>query len=515
MKLRPYQDEAVEAIRNEFARGKKSTLLVLPTGTGKTITFGMVARKTILRGNKVLVLAHREELINQAVDKLFELGITSGIEKAQSHARSLFEPDCVIATVQTMQRQRLESWKPDHFKLVITDEAHHATASTYQKIYKHFRSAYHLGVTATADRADEDELCDVFESVAYEMSLWEAMKAPDPGPYLCRLKFVQCDVQIDLRSIRTTAGDFNLGDLEEVITPAIDTLANAIRQEIGDRRTLVFTPDVGSSQAMASALSSLGLAAEASWGNDSGRKDKVNRLHSGATQVLCNCALLTEGFDCPEIAAVVLCRPTKSRLLFSQMVGRGTRLANGKTDCLIVDFDYQTVKHDLVKPVELFDTTHTDIEALACAQEILVAEPGVDLMDAIERGERVHQERSILRVKARERDVKYRKVSYDPLDVCDTLGMLSRGFKAPENTANRATEKQVEILAKKGVTGAEMLSKRKASDMIGILFDRQNRGLATLKQVSWLISKGVEPGTARALKFEEAHARLDTLFRKR
>ena len=170
----------------------------LPTGCGKTITFGMITRKAIEKGNKVLILAHRGELIDQAAEKLCTLGVDAQIEQASSYARSVWEPDCVVGTVQTLRGKRLESWPRDYFRLIVTDEAHHATADTYQAIYEHF-NALHLGVTATADRADEDSLSDVFESVAYEYSLWDAMRAPHPGPYLCRLTFVQCDLQIDLR----------------------------------------------------------------------------------------------------------------------------------------------------------------------------------------------------------------------------------------------------------------------------------------------------------------------------
>ncbi len=512
--LRPYQWEAIDAVRAEFAKGRQSTLVILPTGTGKTITFGMVTRKTIAKGGKVLILAHREELIQQADDKLSKLGIVSAIEKASCYARALFEPDCVIATVQTMQKKRLESWSPDYFRLIITDEAHHATAKSYQAIYKHFAPAFHLGVTATADRADEDELSDVFESVAYELSLWDAMRAPPPGPYLCRIKFVQCDVQVDLRSIRTTGGDFNQGDLEEAIKPKIEILANAVRQEIDQRKTLIFTPDVGSGQGMASALSSLGFKAEASWGADPERKRKIAELHAGNIQILCNCALLTEGFDCPDIAAIVLCRPTQSRPLYAQMVGRGTRMAPGKDDCLIVDFDYLTAKHDLVKPVELFDTTHTDVEALACAQELLLKEPGIDLMEAIERGEKISEERKILRIRARERTVKYKKVCYDPMAVFDTMGIPSR-HSNPNLVINRATEKQADVLSKMGVDKAETLSKKKASSLIEILFQRRAAGLATMKQVSWLIANGVEPAVARTTKFTDASQMLDRFFQRR
>jgi superfamily II DNA or RNA helicase len=513
MQLRPYQEEAIIAARQEFASGKKSTLIVLPTGCGKTIVFGMIARRAVERGGRVLILAHREELIEQAVNKLDMLGVEVGVEKAQSRARALFDPDVVVATVQTMQRKRLEGWAPDHFRLIVTDEAHHATADSYKRVYRHFKGALHLGVTATADRADETNLGGVFESVAYELSLWDAMTAPEPGPYLSRLKFVQCDVQIDLRDIRTTAGDFNQADLEDRIRPLIDTLANAIRQEIGGRKTLVFTPDVGSAQAMATALSSLGLVAEWVAGDDPDRKGKVERLHAGETQVLCNCALLTEGFDSPAVSAIALCRPTKSRPLYAQMVGRGTRLSPGKADCLLVDFNYLTAKHDLVTPAELFDTTRTDTEVIEIANEIAKEKPGTDLLEAIAQAREEKQRRTVLRVRARERNVSYRKVSYDPLSVFDTMGIPWRGNK--DAVIRRASPGQVKYLQESfGVQDAPNMSQARASTLIDYLNHRRKAGLASMKQVSWMIAKGIEPERARAMSKQEASETLDRLFGK-
>lgn len=333
--LRGYQKDAIDAVRNEYLKGIRSTLLVMATGLGKTVSFGMVARMVAEKGGRTLVLAHRGELIEQAAETLTRIGLDPGIEKANSFARAIYEPNVVVATVQTMQRERLQTWPRDFFKLVIVDECHHSTAKSYRNILDHFSSARVLGVTATAERVDDDALGDVFESVAYEYTLWEAMTAPAPGPYLSRLRFVQCDVGIDLRDIRTTAGDLNAADLEEAIRPHIETLANAIKQEIGDRKTLIFTPDVGSAMAMASALNGeLGIRSRWVSGESPDRKAIIDGFKRGDFQALANCSLLLEGFDCPSVSAIALCRPTKSRPLYTQIVGRGTRLCNGKENCI-------------------------------------------------------------------------------------------------------------------------------------------------------------------------------------
>lgn len=511
VELRPYQEEAVKAIRTRFVEGDRSTLLILPTGCGKTVTFGMIARKMVEKQRKVLILAHRAELIDQAVSKLDVLGVEAAVEMGERRARSIFEPDCVVATVQTMQRQRLALWKRDHFDLIITDEAHHATATSYQNIYRHFGGCRHLGVTATADRADQDNLGSVFESVAYEMSLWDAMTAPDPGPYLSRLKFCQCNVDIDLRDIRTTGGDFNLGDLESRIKPLIETLANAVKQEIGDRRTLIFCPDVGSSQAMATALESLGLSFTWTSGDDPLRADKVKALSKGSIQGLVNCALLTEGFDCPAISAVVLCRPTKSRSLYAQMVGRGTRLAHNKKDCLIVDFNYLTAKHDLVQPADLFDTSHTDPEVLALVQEKTKKAKGVDLLTAIEEAETEHRERLAVKIKAREREIKYRKRAYDPLDYFHAMDIPMRGRLSMDT--HPATEGQKRALANmtKGRLDVEKLTKTQASTLMGTLIPRMKAGLASEPQVHFLIALGVDAREARGLTRAQASETINRL----
>lgn len=507
--LRPYQSEAISCISDEFAAGRRSTLLVLPTGCGKTVTFGSLARDVIDRGGRVLVLAHRGELLNQAADQLASLGVDAAIEKADQNAKASLwgEPSCVVASVQTMRGKRLESWPKKHFKLIITDECHHAPAESYGRIYSHLEADWHLGVTATADRLDGENLGQVYESLAFEYSLRDAIE----NRYLSRLKFVRCETKIDLSKIRTTGGDLNQGDIEEAIRPYIDELANGTRQEIGDRRAIVFTPDVGSAQAFASALTSLGLRAEAISGDSSDREEILDGFRKGRFRILCNCSLLTEGFDAPFVSAIVLARPTKSRALYAQMVGRGTRLAPNKQDCLVVDFAWLTGHHHIVSPVELFDTTKMDQEVQALAKAIIEKGETTDLMEAIERAEESHREKQKLRIKARERKVSYRRVSYDPFAVMETLGLPVRP-ESQDSMRVKPSQKQIEFLEKLGVTGAHLMSKRRASKMLNVLTMRLDQKLSTLKQVSWLISNGVDPDTARSMSKQEASQRLGELF---
>lgn len=508
---RPYQVDALDAARRELA-GRRSTCVILPTGTGKTILFASAARMCADKGGRTLVIAHREELINQAADVIERVGVAPGVERADSYARAVFDPFAVVASVQTISRaRRLESWPRDYFRLLVVDECHHATAATYQRVLGHFATAKVLGVTATPDRADGDEIASVFGSVAYEMSIWDAMTAPPPGPYLCRLKVVRCETEIDLRGIKTTGGDYSSTELEERITPLVETLANAIRAKIGGRQTIVFTPDCGSSAAMATALQSLGIKADYVWGDSSDRAEKVDRYKRGETQVLVNCMLFVEGFDAPATSAIVLCRPTKSRALYSQMVGRGTRLAKGKEDCLLIDFAWLTDALDLVRPADLFDRSDRDDKEAEILGELIAKAPdGIDLVEAAAVAKEEATRRQVIRVKARERDVKVRWVSYDPMAMADTLGIPMRG--ATNATNDPATTGQVQTLAKFGVDKGDQMSRRRATKMIDVLVDRRRRNLATPKQAAWMIKLGVEPALARSMSFPDAKLKLDELF---
>lgn len=395
---------------------------------------------------------------------------------------------------------------------ILVHNCHHSVSPTYEKIVKYFSKARVLGVTATADRADEEDLGQIFESVAYETTLWDGMTAPPPGPWLCRLRIVQCDVEIDLRDLTPKGDDFTDDDLEARITPMIETLSNAIKQEIGGRQTIVFLPRVKSAQAMATALQSLGLKADWSSGEDPDQERKLDQYREGETQVFCNVGLATEGFDAPETAAVVLCRPTKSRALLAQMIGRGTRLKRGHPDTIVVDFNYLTTTHELVKLTELLSSPRFDDETLEIAQELMTKDKQLDLTMAVERAEKMHKEQTVLRIKARDRKVNYRKTSYDPLDAFDALGVPWRGGK--DSVVNRATPRQIDLLNQFKIHDAEHLSKTRASTLLDICMRRRKEGKASPAQVHWSIAKGMDPDKARNAPKAEVSAFLDAAFGK-
>lgn len=518
---RDYQLEAIDAARQEYRAGRRSTAIILPTGSGKTIVFGLIIHRLIEKGGRGLVLAHRNELISQAVQKLELCGVDAQVEKAAQYARTLYDPDAVVATVQTMQGERLDTWPTDYFTLLVTDEAHHSKATSYGNVYRRFcRHALHLGVTATIDRADKEEVIgDVYESIAYELDFWTAVNRG----ILAKPLFLQIstDPVIDLRNIRKTAGDYNIEELSARIGPMIEVLANAIKQNVEDRKTLVFTCDVASAMGMATALDSLGCRSEWTHGEDKDRKEKLKRFDSGYTQFLSNCNLLTEGFDGKHVGAIALCRPTQSRPLYAQMIGRGTR--PDTEDCLIVDFEYLTEQHELVRPSELFDATTMDPEVQSLMEEFVDREKGrmLDMMVIKQKAEEVHKERQILRIQAREREVRYtRRKMFYPDAVMDNLGIPRRGPVCTD-PAKRATDKQLNFLERFGVADPDgTMSKRRASQVLDAIKARMNRPptdpcSATVKQIGWLINLGVDPDFARRMSRVDATAFLETKWGKK
>ncbi len=514
---RPYQSEAIAAVRNEYVNGIRRTMIILATGTGKTLVSSFIGRKVIEKGGRILFLAPSTELVEQAANKFDLVGIEVGIEQASQQARSIFEPDAVIGSIQTMKGKRLSSWSPDYFNMIIVDECDYGFMGTYRKILDYFGKARVLGISATVARADEEDLGQFYESIAYTMSAYDGMTAEHPGPYLCRLIYdLVPDLDIDLRDLRPKKGDLSPDELDARIAPLADTLANAIRKEAENRRTLIYTPGIRSAQGIATALSSLKVSAECVSGDDPEREAKVERFRKGETQMLASCSLFLRGFDVPEVAAIALCRPTKSQSLLDQIIGRGLRLANGKDNCRLIDFNYLTDGYDLARPIALLETPIMDGGVLDAAQELMKQDKQLDMLEAIEQGEQIHKERQILRIKAKEREMRYKRVLYDPLSVCDAIGMPWRGKRIVDVQSNFATEGQVKFLEKLGITGAEKMSKTRATTLIKFCVDRRKQGLARPRQVSCIIGKGgVDPEIARSMTFNEASDFLDSLFSKR
>lgn len=286
MELRPYQKKAVDAVFNSWREFSK-TLLVLPTGTGKTVVFSKVAERALNEGDgKILVLAHREELLTQARDKIYAAtNLPCAFEKAgESSLDSLASITC--ASVQTLMRKpRLNRFSPRYYDTIIVDEAHHALSDSYQNILGYFSSARVLGVTATPDRGDKRNLGAYFQDIAFEYSIRDAIKEN----YLSKILVKTVPLKISLDGVKTTAGDFSADDLGSAIDPYLEEIAKHIPK---DRKTLIFLPLIATSKRMTEILQSLGHKAEHIDGTSPDRREILERLHTGECSVLCNSMLL-------------------------------------------------------------------------------------------------------------------------------------------------------------------------------------------------------------------------------
>jgi len=322
-------------------------LLVLPTGCGKTVVFNTIAHT---RQGRTLILAHRDELIEQARDKYQSMygELPGKIKASENEIRTV-----TVGSVQTMCRRDYTGM----FDTVIVDEAHHAISSSYQNVLKQFPNAKVLGVTATPDRGDKKSLAKYFEGIAYEYSLETAVS----DGYLVPLVAKTVPLEIDMSQTKVSMGDFEVGSVAETLEPYLPKIAEAIRLHASARKTVVFCPLVSIAQELAGLIPG---AREVN-GGSADRKGTLEWFDkAGPGAVLCNAMLLTEGWDCPSCDCVVVLRPTKVRSLYCQMVGRGTRLSPGKENLLILDFLWLSSKHNLCKPASLVSDNDEDIEAV-------------------------------------------------------------------------------------------------------------------------------------------------------
>lgn len=352
IKLRGYQRDAIDAVFKAWADGMRAPAIVLPTGAGKTVVFSALVREwrhdtqytKTTQGQRVMILAHRDELVDQAIAKLRAVmpGVNVGKVKADDDD---IDADVIVASVQTLAYQsRREAVSLTSQRLygpvglIITDECHHAAAASYRKIYDAFPDALRLGVTATMARGDGRGLGSVWDDVVFQRSvLWMISKG-----YLTDVRTKRVDLKaLDMGSVSVSRGDWAAGDLGRALMDAeADTaIARAYQEHAGDRQGIVFTPTVETAIAACEALNSAGIPANQINGDTppDRRRRIYDRYRTGKLQVLVNCMVLTEGFDMPQASAVVIARPTQSETLYAQMVGRGLRPHPGKADCLVLD----------------------------------------------------------------------------------------------------------------------------------------------------------------------------------
>lgn len=506
--LRPYQQHAVEAVECEWADGRARTLLVLATGTGKTRVASEVALRAVGRGDSVLWVAHRGELLDQAQETISSLtGLLVGREQATQSAVGVPYP-VVVASAQTIRRpERLAALDPAHFGTVVIDEAHHATADTYTAILDGIPSAHVLGLTATPDRADGTDLGEVFDSVAYEYGIARAVREG----YLCPIKAETVPLAIDISSVAQQNGDFAAGQLGDALDPYLDAIADEMATRHADEmRTVVFLPLVATAEKLAEKLRERGLSAEEVHGTSLDRADVIARFKRGETGVLCNSMLLTEGWDCPEVSCIVVLRATRSRSLYAQMVGRGTRIAKGKEGLLLLDFLWQTERHDLCRPACLLTTRE---DAVAKATEVTDAAGGpVDLEEVVEQGEQdavADREAALAKELAAMRHRAGKLV--DPLQYAYSIGSADLANYVPTYVWERKapTKDQIERLTWVGINPENVKSQGQAKKLLDEYYARAANHMATPRQVRMLERKGFQhPGQ---WTFDEANRMMARL----
>lgn len=490
MELRPYQEEAKGAIFAEWDKGNARTLLVLPTGTGKTIVFSGVTADCVRNGERVLILAHRSELLDQAADKLSKsTGLGCATEKAEETCLgSWFR--VVVGSVQSLMRdKRLSQFPSDYFDSIIVDEAHHCISDSYQKVLNYFSDAKVLGVTATPDRGDMKNLGSYFQSLAYEYTLPKAIKEG----FLSPIKAVTIPLKLDLTGVGQQAGDFKSSDLGTALDPYLYQIADEMVKYCMDRKTVVFLPLVKTSQKFKDILNEKGFKAAEVNGESRDRAEVLADFDSGRYNVLCNSMLLTEGWDCPTVDCVVVLRPTKVRALYSQMVGRGTRLSPGKDHLLLLDFLWHTEKHELCHPAHLICENEEvarkmteNIEAASCPIDIEVAEK-----QATE--DVVSQREEALAKKLQE--MKHRKRALvDPLQFEMSIQAQDLANYQPAFgwEAGPASPSQIKTLEKLGIFPDEIDNAGKATKLLERLDKRRQEGLTTPKQIRFLEGRGFE-----------------------
>lgn len=535
MKLRTYQETAVRNVLHDF-NDHSSLLLVMATGTGKTVVLSYLV--SLAKKGRVLVIAHREELIRQLADTLASYGLDVGIEMGERKADvgGWVKPQVVVATVQTLTATKDRRLKelvddPNEWSLTIIDEAHHAPATTYRRLIDHMnQNIKHrtLGVTATPDRADRLAMGSVFEYVTYEYNLFEAIS----DGYLVPIKQQAVYVEsLDYSACRTTAGDLNGKDLSQLMETERNLHSVAMPTiEIADgRKTVVFCVTVAQAERLAEIFNrhepGCARCVSGTTPKDE-RRQLFKDYDEGKFQYLTNCMVATEGWDCPSVQLVVMARPTKSRALYAQMLGRGTRPLPGVVDlhhdsqgrrqgiaesykpvCEVLDFAGNAGRHHLITTVDLLDGDWPD-EIRKRANDIIAdSDDAVDPQDAVDQAveedkkaklieeEKEKKKRAAIRAKA-----KFRSVEMNPFDVLDMAVPTSR-------SKEMSSMKQCDFLLKFGLDASNM-SKAEAGKLQREVFRRLKHNLCSIKQARVLKKHGYSTDTGR----EQASQILDRIL---
>ena len=508
--LRPYQKDAVESSLREL-ESNRSTLVVMPTGSGKSIVFTEIAKRR--PKDRILFLAHRDELLTQAVGH-FErnLGEEIGLDKAEAFGG---DERIVVGSIQTVSMPtRLERFDPKRFDLVMCDESHHALAPSYRRVFDYFADAKLWGCTATPDRADEKAMGQVFDSVAF---LYEIEDAINDG-YLCDVRCSRIEIAgLDLSNVKTVAGDLNQGELDAVmaVEEVLLGVADATMREAGTRKTVLFTTSVANADKLAEILNRHREKCARTVNGKTETKERRDTLadfQDGKFQFLTNVQIATEGWDCPTAACIAIARPTKSRALYSQMAGRGLRPHPSKPDgCLILDFCGNSGRHKLASALDVLGGRYTEEEE-ELAQELVKKNPGMKARDAIDQAHaQAEREKAMAEEAAKRAAIKAHAI-YVKQDV-NPFGVFHLNVDRERELAERfggkiASDKQMKLLEKLKIPLPSGCTSQLASKLISTAFIRRDKHLATFSQLKTLQKYGINDVN---VSFSRAHELIDAL----
>jgi superfamily II DNA or RNA helicase len=523
--LRDYQVECVESIFKEW-KEVISTLAVIPTGGGKSAIAAEVIRR--VQPKRAMFVCHRAELVYQFRNTLARFaGLDAGIEMADLYVNeSLFgDLPVVIATVQTLNselgdRTRMSRFKPMEFGVLVCDEAHHVVAPTWKNVINYFTQNPELRVlnlTATPDRADEEALGQIIDSVACDIEILDMIHRGWLVPV--QQQFVAIE-GLDFSAMRTTAGDLNGADLAKEMESEgnLQGVAGASIHIIGNRRAIVFTVSVAQAEALCS-IFNRHKEGMAGWvegkTNDDERRELLQRFQDGKVQVVCNCGVLTEGFDNPGVEVVVMARPTKSRALYAQMAGRSTRPLPGIVDlfdtpeerkdaiaqsakphCLIVDFVGNSGKHKLMSSADILGGKVSDEVLERAVERAKKLGKPVAMTELIDEEEDAEKKRLLERdrrkmAELRKRNivanVKFTTKQVNPFDVFDIQPARDRGW----DYNKQLSDKEKGLLVKQGIN-PDQLSYAQGKQIVRELFRRWNGKLCTMRQAKCLKKFGYE-----------------------
>jgi superfamily II DNA or RNA helicase len=514
--LRWYQQDAVLSIEASLLK-LRSTMLVLATGLGKTQVFSVVAHRW--KQGRVLVLAHRDELVTQARDRLEQMtGEAVEIEQANLHSH---KARIVVGSVASVYRpDRLARLRKNgEFGLIIIDEAHHAVSATYQSVLEAFPNARVLGVTATPDRADEKALGKVFDDTAYTMDLRSGIE----HGYLVPIKGKAVTVkEIDLDLVKSKDGDLSIEQLNAKTLPGVEGIVKGMIHHAGTRQGVIFFPGVECAELACERLNAIKPNSAAFVSGETPKDERriiMDRFKRGEFQFLSNCMVATEGFDAPSASVIGLARPTKSRSLYAQMVGRGTRTLPGvvesikgkegdearrhaisesdKRGCLIVDFVGNNTRHALITPYDLLGGDYSEAERKA-AKKLAEEEGELDVKTALERARELIQKE--LERKARQEALK--KVQSRVKSVSHEFNPFRQSGDVEQRVQKYSTEygfkpmshKQRDYLRANGFAETELktMSARAATKVIEGLMVRKKRGMVSERQARELSRAGID-----------------------